>query len=112
MYPYSRNIIGTVQILSSNNDVIARMGSGDYFGEISILLDVPRTADARSVTNVDMYVLSKIDFMQVCANYPQLDQRFKDLASKAYRNRQQQVSDCVYEESIIQLKYVYYSSRK
>lgn len=83
--------IGTVQILSSSNDVVSRMGSGDYFGEVSILLDVPRTADVRSVTNVDMYVLSKADFMQVCAGYPQLDQRFRDLANETHRNIQQQV---------------------
>lgn len=87
------NTIGTVQILSSNNDVVARLGSGDYFGEISILLDVPRTADVRSVTHVDMYVLSKADFIQVCASYPQLDRRFKDLANQTHRNIQQQVSE-------------------
>ncbi|KAJ8655720.1 hypothetical protein O0I10_008605 [Lichtheimia ornata] len=86
-------IDGTVQILSSNNDVVARLGSGDYFGEISILLDVPRTADVRSVTHVDMYVLSKADFIQVCASYPQLDRRFKDLANQTHRNIQQQLEE-------------------
>ncbi|KAI8142981.1 hypothetical protein BJV82DRAFT_515726 [Fennellomyces sp. T-0311] len=80
--------IGTVQVINSRGGTdiaVARLGPGDFFGEIAILLDIPRTADVRSITALELYVLSKKDFMHVCQDYPELERWFKTLADKALK---------------------------
>ncbi|KAI9484880.1 hypothetical protein BDB00DRAFT_852981 [Zychaea mexicana] len=79
---------GTLQIINRRAEgavAIARLGPGDFFGEIAILLDVPRTASVQSITPVELYVLSKKDCLQVCHDYPDITSQFKTLADKTLR---------------------------
>ncbi|KAI7849042.1 hypothetical protein BDC45DRAFT_521821 [Circinella umbellata] len=79
---------GTVQILNRRKEgdlAVARLGSMDFFGELSLLLDIPRTASVQSITPMEMYVLSKEDCFQVCHDYPEIQSQFKILADKTLR---------------------------
>ena len=40
-------------------DVVARLGAGDFFGEMSVLESLPRDADAIAVTDVHLLVITK-----------------------------------------------------
>ncbi|KAG0169574.1 hypothetical protein DFQ28_011146 [Apophysomyces sp. BC1034] len=85
-------IDGTVEVTTSDpNTAIARLGAGDFFGEIGILLNVPRTANIRSVTNLEVYVLNRADFLSVCGRYPQLQLQFRELAENALHNLQNKI---------------------
>lgn len=50
-------ITGEVEVLDGDH-VVARLGPGDTVGELSLLDDAPRTADVRTVTDVEVLVFS------------------------------------------------------
>ena len=55
---------GTVQIVK-DGVAIRRYRAGDYFGEMALLLDQPRSADAVALTDVDLVAIDRNDFLTV-----------------------------------------------
>lgn len=55
---------GTVEIVKDGLP-IKRYHAGDYFGEMAILLDQPRAADAIAKTDVDLVAIDNNDFVSV-----------------------------------------------
>jgi cAMP-dependent protein kinase regulator len=48
---------------------VARLKEGDYFGEIALLLDVPRTATVRAETPCELLELRKEDFFRLLGDH-------------------------------------------
>ncbi|OZJ03062.1 hypothetical protein BZG36_03781 [Bifiguratus adelaidae] len=75
-----------ITILSSSDAdkkqyvTLAKVTSGQYFGEIGCFLDIPRVASARAITNVEVFVLSRASLWSVIAEYPEIEEHIRDKA--------------------------------
>ena len=62
---------GTVEIVKTRKGVektLARLEKGDFFGEMSILENLPRTARARAVTDVELVRIDQSTFDEMLRN--------------------------------------------
>jgi voltage-gated potassium channel len=85
MYFISR---GTVDILAQDDEsVIATLGDGDFFGEIALFLNLPRTATARAVDYCDLYRLDKEMFNRVIAHFPEVGEQIREKADRRFRKQ-------------------------
>jgi len=71
-------------IVSGDADVIVtptpvRLHSGDFFGEIALMVDTRRTADVIAVTFNQLLMLPVTDFRNLLAAYPGLKQQLQDV---------------------------------
>ena len=57
--------------------VLHRFKEGDYFGEIALLSDTPRTADIRAVTDCMLLSLSLAELEEVLDEFPAARQRIE-----------------------------------
>jgi NADH dehydrogenase FAD-containing subunit/uncharacterized membrane protein YphA (DoxX/SURF4 family) len=71
---------GEVEVCRQTNGTwqqVARLKSGECFGEIALLADVPRTATVRCLTSVDLLVLPRDQFMALTRGYRDLEASLK-----------------------------------
>jgi voltage-gated potassium channel len=80
MYFISR---GSVEVLSPDEKTrYAELHAGQFFGEIALLLSMPRTATIRSLDFCDLYKLDKDTFDTVLARHPGFKETIAELAEK------------------------------
>jgi hypothetical protein len=69
-------ISGEVEVIrvdaAGRETVLARLGRGEYFGEMALVSDAPRTATVRTVTQVEAVVMARADFTSLYAYLPDL----------------------------------------
>jgi voltage-gated potassium channel len=59
-----------------------RLGAGQYFGEIALLREVPRTATIVTVTECELLVLSAADFHRLLDEYPAMRATIRAVAER------------------------------
>lgn len=62
---------GLVEVFTSKDSTekrLAQLGKGDYFGEIALVKDIPRTANVRTLTWIRVLTLDKDDFTLLLNN--------------------------------------------
>ena len=66
-------ISGELEVLSGVEEkIVSILHEGDFFDEIALFKNVPRTASVKAVTYRDLYTLAKARFDYVLNKYPEI----------------------------------------
>jgi glucose-6-phosphate 1-dehydrogenase len=75
---------GRVEVVESHGKVIRTLSDGDFFGEIGLLMAIPRTATVRATTLCDLFIMRREDFNRVLMDHPQFAERVITVARQRY----------------------------
>ena len=69
---------GSVDVISADGNIkYATLGDGQFFGEIALLLQLPRTANIVTNEYCDLYKLNKDKFDTILERYPEFKNQYK-----------------------------------
>lgn len=77
-------LAGRVEILRDNKSLGA-FGPGDFFGEMSLLDQAPRSATIRAIDATDCIMLSSWDFKSLLEHYPSIAVKLLEVLSRRLR---------------------------
>jgi CRP/FNR family cyclic AMP-dependent transcriptional regulator len=72
---------GVVDVIRDGR-VVARLGPGDFFGEIALVGDPHRTATVVAASNLDVAVLTRREFRTLLARFPEFASTVLSTASR------------------------------
>jgi CRP-like cAMP-binding protein len=72
---------GSVRVLTGEGSEVARLGAGEYFGEIAMLLGVPHRNDVVAAEDTELMVVPKERVDALFAANPGLAERIRALAA-------------------------------
>ena len=88
---------GKIKISHSSSDgqeaVLAILGEGDFFGELALLDDSPRSATAETIEPTEALTLHRDDFLKYIDNNPLFSRHVLHILAKRIRHLNNQVSD-------------------
>jgi CRP-like cAMP-binding protein len=75
-------ISGKLRVIDKNGDEVAEMASGDFFGELSMLLDTVHRHTIRVSEDAELMVLPKERLDKLNEEHPQLGRAIRDRAEE------------------------------
>lgn len=88
---------GKVKISRATPDgqeaLLAILGPGDFFGELALLDDAPRSATAEAIEPTETLTLHREDFMRFLDNNPQFTYHVLGVLAQRIRHLNSQISD-------------------
>jgi CRP/FNR family transcriptional regulator/CRP/FNR family cyclic AMP-dependent transcriptional regulator len=88
---------GKVKISRSTPDgqeaLLAILGPGDFFGELALLDDSPRSATAAAIDGTETFTLHRDEFMQFIDSNPRFAHHVLETLAKRIRHLNNQISD-------------------
>jgi CRP-like cAMP-binding protein len=86
----------TVRSVDRHDAVFKLMTKGDIFGEIALLDGRPRTADAAAITDCDMFVIERRDFLPVVREEPEIALKLIEILCARLRQTTQQAESLMF----------------
>ena len=91
----------TKKISEKEEGILIILSPGDFFGEMALLEELPRSATARAIENSEIYIIYKVNFDGLIEKYPQVGLKIiRNLAgilSKRLRKTSDQVTAQILE---------------
>jgi len=93
-YPHEFMVIekGTAEVTHDGRH-LADLGPGDFFGEMALLLNVPRTATVAATSDVTLVVMHERDFRAMEDEMPEVAQRIRAVMDERRGRDRQRSSD-------------------
>src|ERR1700754_4908039 len=95
-------ISGTVKISISSSDgrnaILNLIGPGELFGEMSVLSNHSRSADATANTNCELFVIDRREFLPFVRSQPSLAMKFIELLCARLRWTSDQVEEVILQD--------------
>jgi cAMP-dependent protein kinase regulator len=95
---------GEVEIFTQNRQgkkvLLALLESGNFFGEIGLLLGKPRTANARTTRPTELMEMTKEDFNTCLRRFPNLQTKLKEISL----NRLSRTNELLSQEAVQKAK--------
>ena len=85
MYIINEGEVHIIKDLHGSQHILSRLEKGDFFGEMAVLENVPRTADAVAVTNVKLVAINGARFDEMLRKNPEIAVRIIRKYSKRLR---------------------------
>ena len=92
LYVVMEGIVAVVYPSRSSDVELARLGPGEFFGEMAILNSKPRSATVRALEEVKVLALDKEDFTNIVMESPEVALRVMAALSVRIRNSDEQIS--------------------
>jgi CRP-like cAMP-binding protein len=70
-------VSGKLRVIDKNGEDVAELGPGDFFGELSLLLDTVHRHDVRVEEDAELMVLPKECLDELMAEHPELGRAFR-----------------------------------
>lgn len=76
---------GELEVISKDGQTLfSTLQDGDFFGEIALILNQPRTASVRATTYCDLYRLDRPLFERVLSHYPDVAAKIHERAAERH----------------------------
>lgn len=73
--------MGAVSVVI-NKKRVAELGEGDFFGEMALITDLPRTATVTALEPSELFVLYKKDFKKTLLSKPKIAHIINEVLAK------------------------------
>ena len=86
----------TVPLVDGHDAVFNRMTDGDIFGEIALFDGLPRTADAVAITDCELFVIERRNFLPLVHEEPQIALKLIEILCARLRKTTQQAENLMF----------------
>jgi CRP/FNR family transcriptional regulator, cyclic AMP receptor protein len=98
MYFVKKGLIRLTKTMSGERVKIAELGEGEFFGEMSLLEEYPRSAQATAVVKTEALGIFRPDLLDLIKRHPKLGSKILMKLSKRLANRLRKTTEMKLKE--------------